>query len=100
MFEARRHEKAVEAVRSKYPDYPFDNLDDPDIRREARRYLREVPRMHPEGLSEIVIVSHKLPDRRLGFPDQHLQMRLRHLSREAMAERMNVIQNLGSQALQ
>ncbi len=76
MFRERKVEKKMTGIREQFPHYPFANLEELDVRIEARDYLRTRPIERIDGESEYVTRSTGLPDRRLTFSDQQLWKRL------------------------
>ncbi len=77
---ALREQKAIISV---YPHYPFQDLDEPEIRSEARAYMRMRQDELPPNDESYVVRSRKIPDRRLAFPDQRLWQRLRRHAEES-----------------
>lgn len=88
-----------EAAKAEFTLYPFSDLTDDEVRRQARSYIRtrlvEVKDMRAApGESEYVTRSTKLPDRRLTFPDMRLQMRLRRHSKNARQQQEQQLQEV------
>jgi hypothetical protein len=78
----KKARREAAAIAEAFPLHPFQDLDNPEVHRQASAYMRmrhkEVNDMPAvPGESEYVVRSRKIPDRRLTFPDMRLWQRLR-----------------------
>lgn len=77
MFRKHKERRRVQEIVARYPLYPFEDLTNPEVRRQAVDYLGSRVLKHVQGESEYVVRGMNMPDRRHTFPDQRLWQRLR-----------------------
>lgn len=77
MFRKHKERRKVQEIVARYPLYPFEDLTNPEARRQAVDYLGSRVLKHVQGESEYVVRGMSMPDRRHTFPDQRLWQRLR-----------------------